>query len=332
MNDYAEWRSAVADMGETERAATENEHWRTKGMYGPDEEETTAPSIEHVMRGGIPEAQYHADKRSLSFSGAKLLLPPSNPRKFREYRDNPPKPKREYDFGHLVHKLILKEGNEIVPIDAPDFRTKAAREARDEAHAADKVPVLLSELERAQIIAQQVHQHPAAGPLLQRGHPEMSLYAQDPLTGVELRGRIDWLTLYLDRLTAVEVKTSTTAEPEEFSRKGGGLRYHMQGAWYLDLLIALKIDPDPAFVTIVLEKDAPFCLSVVKWDAEAIHEGRRRKREAIDIYARCVERSAWPSWPNNDTVQQISLPPWMYRDADRAAAQTLITELEGITE
>lgn len=292
---------------------------------------TEAP-IKHGVRSGIPETEYHSCKRSLSFSGAKLLLPPSCPAKFREYRDNPPKPKREYDFGHLVHKLILKEGSEIVQIDAPDFRTKAAREARDEAHAAGKVPVLVSEHERAEAIAQRVHEHPAAGALLQRGHPEMSLYAQDPETGVELRGRIDWLTLLDERTTAVEVKTSTTAEPEEFSRKASGLRYHLQASWYRTLLIALGICPDPAFYTIVVEKEPPFLVSVVEWDADSLAEGAARNREAIRIYADCVARDEWPSYPNNDTIQSITLPRWEFGYADRAAANDLITELEGLAE
>lgn len=274
----------------------------------------TVQPVKHGMRSGIPEHVYHDDKQSLSFSGAKLLLPPSCPAKFKEYRDNPPKPRRVFDFGHLVHKLILKEGGEIVEIDAPDFRTKAAQQARDEAHAEGKVPVLAKEVERARIIAERVHQHPAAGPLLQRGHPEMSLYARDRETGVELRGRIDWLTLHNEQTTAVEVKTTVCAEPDDFSRTGGRLRYHIQGAWYLDLLIALGITPDPAFYTIAVEKEPPFLVSVVEWDAPSIARGRELKREAIDIYADCVRRGDWPSYPDNDQITPISVPAWELDD------------------
>jgi hypothetical protein len=264
----------------------------------------TAPEI---IRD-LPDAQYHADRGSLSFSGAKLLLPPSCPAKFREYMDNPPKPKPEYTFGHAAHRLVLGKGAEIVEVDAPDWRSKAAKEAREQA-CNGVAPMLIHELERARAIEEAVRSHPIAGPLFEQGEAEVSMYATDPATGIRLRGRTDWLTTWDGQYFVVDFKTSDTAEPTQFARKGAGYLYHSQHAWYEDLVKAVGLSDSPRFVDVVAEKTAPYIVSVVEFDAESVTEGRRLNRTAIDLYARCVEANEWPDY--GTFIHSVSIPFWM---------------------
>jgi hypothetical protein len=49
-------------------------------------------------------------------------------------------------------------------------------------------------------------------------------------------------------------------------------------------------------------------VSVIELDTEAITEGRRLMREAIDTLARCTETGVWPAY--GDDVTLISLPAW----------------------
>lgn len=263
--------------------------------------------------GGVDELAYHADRGSLSSSGAKLLLPPSCPAKFREAQDNPPAPKREFDVGHLVHRLILGKGAEVVQIEAPDYRGKDAREARDRAHADGMTPALRHEVGAAQRMADAVRAHRIAGPLFTAGDAEMSLYADDPATGVRLRGRVDWMWYGASdgRLWLIDVKTALTSEPRGFARKAADLGYVMQADWYVSLLTALKLAVDPVFVFVVVEKTPPFVVTVVEYDAESMAEGHRRNREAINLYAQCVESGRWPGYAD-DGIVPISLPPWAF--------------------
>lgn len=278
---------------------------------------TYVPAVDGLFT--VEETTYHGDRGSLSFSGAKLLLPPSCPAKFREHMDNPPPPKRVYEFGHLVHKLVLGEGLPTVELDFGDYRTKAAREARDAARAEGKIPVLVgagandefrTELAKAQAMAGAVLAHPEAGELFLRGHAEKSMYWTDPETGVRLRGRADWLTLSADdRLTCVDLKTGTTSNPAELERKFWQFGYHIQDAWYRRLLAeTMMTDPDFAFV--VVEKDPPYLVSVVRYDAESRAEGWRQARTAIDTYVQCMETGAWPGY--TDRSVEISLPGWAF--------------------
>jgi hypothetical protein len=259
----------------------------------------------------LSDDEYHSARDSLSFSGAKLLLPPSCPAKFRERMDNPPKPKPEYTFGHAAHRLVLGKGAEIVEVDAPNWKTKAAQEMR--ATACNGIaPMLTHELETARAMERAVREHPIAGRLFEHGEAEMSLYAVDPMTGVKLRGRTDWLTTVEGQYWIVDFKTSTTAAPEEFARLGAKWLYHGQHAWYEDLVKAVGLSDSPRFVDVVCEKSPPYVVTVVEFDAESVNLGRQLNRKAIDLYAECVRTDTWPDY--GPRIHPISLPLWAFDD------------------
>ena len=94
----------------------------------------------------VPESDYHGDRRSLSVSGAKVLL--DCPARYRWQQDNPVH-KDAYDFGHVAHELILGKGAGYRVLDFDSWRSKDAREAKDQAHADGVAPILTAEHERA---------------------------------------------------------------------------------------------------------------------------------------------------------------------------------------
>src|ERR1700744_1626704 len=89
-------------------------HLRRHALSGREQTMSQPPSdgIHH----NIPDSDYHADRITLSSSGARLLPPPSCPAKFRQYMNTPPRPRPEFDFGHLVHTGVLGTCSEIVVI------------------------------------------------------------------------------------------------------------------------------------------------------------------------------------------------------------------------
>lgn len=282
------------------------------------------------LHGWIPEDEYHADRSSLSVSGAKLLLPPSNPAKFRAAMDLPQKPKRVFEFGHFVHLKVLGKGPKVVEVEADSYRTKAAREARDRARADGNIPVLVgkpdddaaAELDLAEAMAAAVFTHDVAGPLLthRKNEFEQSLYATDLLTGVRLRGRVDAMHFADDgTITLIDLKTSTTADPAELKQKFYKLRYFMQAPWYLDLMTTLKLAIAPKFKFVVVEKDPPHCVTVVEYPERVLNVGREWNRRAIETFAECTGRKQWPSYPGTaDRVVTLDLPGYADYDLERA--------------
>lgn len=259
-----------------------------------------------ILKAGVPDTDYHADHGTLSASGARSIL--ACPARFKWERDNGGRPvKRQYEVGHLAHKLILGEGAEIVVVEAENWLTKAAKAERDEARAAGKVPVLRHEHDAALVMRDAVKAHETAGALFADGVPELSGYWRDRDSGVGLRFRPDWLTTIGGRPVCVDLKTAASADPAEFARSAAKLAYHQQAAWYLDGLTAHGIT-GAAFYFVAVEKAAPFPVSVIELDDEAMNEGRRMNRRAIDTYVQCMETGVWPGY--SDGVVSISLPPW----------------------
>jgi PDDEXK-like domain of unknown function (DUF3799) len=267
---------------------------------------------------GISDTDYHADRTTLSSSGARTLTV-YTPAEYLEQLLTPPNPKPQYDFGHAAHKMILGEGAKLVRVDAPDWRTKAARESREKAWEHGKVPMLKAQIDQAQIMAGKVFQHGIAAKLLQAGAAELSGYWTDPDTGVRLRFRPDFLPDVGDRRPViVDVKTSVSASPKRFAKSAADYGYHQQAAWYTDGLAATTGATDAAFLFVVVQKDPPHLVSVCQLDPEAIDLGHRQNRAAIDLYARCKQTNTWPGY---EGIHNLSLPRW--------AVSHIENELEG---
>lgn len=265
----------------------------------------------------IPVEAYHADPvkgGSLSHSGARKLLAPSCPAKFKYERDHGRKPKREYELGHAAHKLVLGVGEELIVIKSDNYKTKAAQQAQAEARAEGKVPVLEHEYEIVKAMAAALRADKLAAALLEpgTGQPEQSLFWRDPETGVTRRARLDWLrTNAPGRLWVVDYKTCTDASNDALERAANDFGYFQQSGWYLDGVNALALGDSPRFVFVFQEKTPPYLVHVVEPTALALEAGHFYNRKALHTYAECVRTDTWPGYsPDADHLTQISLPPW----------------------
>lgn len=267
----------------------------------------------------LDEATYHADP-ALSASGAKKLLPPSCPALYKWDRDNGQQHNAVFDFGHAAHAAVLGVGAPLQVVDADNWMTKAAKEAKAAAYAEGRVPVLAKEKAQVDGMAAAIKAHPIAAALLDPDHgkPEVSAFWHDPSFGVDRRCRFDWLPdTDGGRLILPDYKTAVSAEPKAFARAAANFRYHMQDAWYRDTAHALELAEDIAFVFIVQEKTAPYLVTVCELDAEAVMAGRRRNEYAMQVFAECTATGQWPSYSSD--VELISLPGWATYGLDNAA-------------
>lgn len=256
---------------------------------------------------GVDELDYHADLTSLSSTGARTLL--ASPRKFRWQQDNGGRPNaKHFDTGHYVHSLVLGVGMDVEIIDAENYTTKFAREQRDKAYAAGRIPMLRNDALEAEEMARQIRNHPDAAALLNRsdGYPELSCYWHDEPTGVRLRARIDWLLPY----AAVDVKTAASADPSDWGSAAAKWKLHFQAAWYLEGLRALGIEIGSRFFFLNVEKEPPYEVSVTRLPDRALALGARQVRKAIDLYATCQESGVWPGYPPG--IHTVDLPQWLY--------------------
>lgn len=260
---------------------------------------------------GFPEEEYHRHP-ALSASSAKTLLAPSCPARFRYEREHGRPHKAVYDVGHAAHKAVLGVGAETVVIEAPDWKTKAAREARDEAYAAGKVPLLASEAADVEAMRAAVFADEKAAALLEHGKPEQSAFWTDWTTGIDRRARLDWLTLHDDgSATIVDLKTSPSAAPKKFAGSVADFGYALQAAWYIDAVQALGLADRVRFVFTVVEKSAPHLVGTYELHEDWLRIGRQQVAEALAVFAACTAADVWPSY--TEGVELLRPPTWLAR-------------------
>ena len=258
----------------------------------------------------IAAAAYHADpapEPSLSSSVARILVersprhawwahPRLNP-DFAPDEDGAARP----NLGSAAHAVALEcDWDRIVFVDAPDWRTKAAKEARTDAILAGCIPLL--EKNRPQVTGMVA----ALAPLLPEPRkPEATLIWQEP-NGAWCRARPDALCPGL----IVDVKTTTmAATPDGWGRRQMW-EYAMQvGLYRRGYAQTHGTDVMPDWRFVVQEQYPPYAAATFCFDAESLAYCDRLAERAIELWGVCMASGEWPGYPAGGHVAEM--PAWM---------------------
>lgn len=261
----------------------------------------------------MSDTEYFTGGTELSSTGAKAIV--RCPAEFHWQQVHPVQ-KDIFDEGALAHRLILGAGDDVHVVDAYDWRTKAAQQAKKDERSAGHRVVHRGDLLAASKMARTVRSTPEAQRLLSRpGKAEMSMFATDPDTGIRVRGRMDWLTTEDDGTPCiVDVKTTATnTHPDALTRQIASFGYHQQAAFYTDLL-ALCGQPGATFYFIFVPHIGAHKPRVVRLEPEAIERGRDLNRQAIETFIACTKANEWPC--NHEQLITLGIPAWAYYDED----------------
>lgn len=270
----------------------------------------------------IPREQYHGDSAigpSLSASGAKTLVDSCPAVFWHESYLNPDyaaEQKTDFDIGNASHLIMLEPeqwGARVVEVEANDYRTKAAQEARDAAYAAGKTPLLPKHRDKIIAMHKALMRHPIARTAFTQGLPEQSYFCRDEKNGVWLKARPDFMPSHGKWI--VDYKSTGSANPREFKKRAWDNGYAQQAAWYLDVVEAVTGSRPDEFWFVAQETDAPHLVSVCKLDERALSWGAILNRRAIDVFAKCCAANSWPGYrdpqkPDRDAAFVISLPTY----------------------
>jgi hypothetical protein len=277
------------------------------------------PAGDAVVRD-LPHEQYLTHP-ALSASGAKVLVRPGGPARYRYELEHGRAPRDAFDVGHAAHAAVLGVGPELVVIDADDWRTKAAQQQRELARAAGQVPVLTKTAAQVADMAGALRADPVARRVLHHttGDPEVSLFWHDPEHDVDRRGRVDWLrTADADgRLILVDYKTCASADPEAIARAVVSYGYHQQAAWYRDLVIGLGLAQSAPFLFVFQETSAPYLVNVVELDEPTLLMGADLNQRALETFAQCTRDGVWPGYTAAG-ITTVSAPRWAQQQHELA--------------
>lgn len=256
---------------------------------------------------------YHADTSRIGKSGLDLIhqsplhywaayLDPN-----REHREQTP----AMLMGSVVHQLVLEpHKRDYAPMPDVDRRTTAGKEAYARAIAANPLAQLVpaKTWDTANRMADAVHRNKAAMLLLEGGEMEKRVDWTEPTTGAQCKSKLDcWNPKHG---FIVDLKTADDGSEEGFGRSAYNYRYHVQSAFYTDALVNNNITVE-RFYFIVVEKEAPFAVSIYYADNDVIEKGRQAYLTDLFLYEQCRASNKWPGYSSENTLQTaLKMPAW----------------------
>jgi hypothetical protein len=280
----------------------------------------------------LDHTSYHQDTNgagpTLNSSTARTLLfrtPAHAKAEHPRLTDSPVKrDSPAMDMGTAIHQILLKD-DRIEVGEYPDFKTKDAREWRDEVREQGRVPMLAKAWDEAQTIAGAVREQVAGLNATPKpftgGLPEQYLSYQD--SGADCRALIDWL--HNDHATIDDLKTTgITANPYEWARKLFNTGFDVQAAFYVRA-VEQVYGVTPVFRWVVVETKPPYPVSILTLSDEAMFAARVKVDTAISIWNTCLSTGNWPAYTPDIVV--ADLPGWM---KDKAEDRWAEVDVEGV--
>lgn len=266
---------------------------------------------EDFWRGFIEmgAAEYHADpcpSPSLSSHAAHTFVGRCAAHAYHRHPalgGVPMKVSKSMAQGGLIHTLMLGKGHEqIQAVEAKDWRTNAAKAARDEIEASGKTAVLVGDVKRARAVSDRFAQRlREEDGIVLDGESEQAVFwveTADDGTEVQCRCMIDHLKLSGDGCDIFDLKTCESAHPRPVSAHIHGYGYHVQAVANVRAVQSAR--PDLAgkirFFWPFLEIPEPHLVQLYEPNPSLEELGFLLWRQAVNGWAKCLREDRWPRY------------------------------------
>ena len=223
---------------------------------------------------------------------------------------------QKLDIGTAAHALFIGRGEPLEVIEADSYRTNAAKDARVNAYATGKTPVLAPVYERllpmADAAVNSFMGNPDISGAIMRGMREATAVWREK--GVMARCRPDVLYVDDDRdadpvPVVVHYKTTSIDLGDEraIQRLAVNGRWDVTAAHY-EAGIEAVCGLQPAQFFAIQEAEPPYLCVVRELDAVMLARGAQDWNRAVRKWARCVTNDEWPALPIETGV--LECPPW----------------------
>jgi hypothetical protein len=262
----------------------------------------------------IPHAVYHSDPcelPSLSSHIANIVVNKSpghaalmHPRLDGKRTES----SAAMETGSILHGLLLGGGQDLVEVDAKDWRTNAAKEERDNAAKEGKIAILKDKFQRIL----------AASELVRKYLPFDLSTAKTEVTciwdsnGCPCRCRIDAL---MTDWWVWDLKFCEDATVSAADRNIAGSGYHLQAAANINAIESLV--PEQAgrvhFGLAFIEWENPqIGIKRVEIRGQLLDVGNQRWKRAKATWAQCLARKSFPGY--NTAIVEAECPAWIAND------------------
>lgn len=220
-------------------------------------------------------------------------------------------------LGSAVHTLVLERSdfiNEFAIEPNIDKRTKDGKAEFNEFFAKNshKIIIKADEFEKANLIANSVIEMKATAKFLKDGKAEQSYFGE--IDGVKVKCRPDFYNEKLGLI--VDLKTTSDGSPNGFMKSIANFNYHIQTAFYSDIMRSLgkKVNK---FLFIAVETKEPYLVGFYELDEAAIEKGREKYKELLSLWKWCIENNNYFQYGDFKDgkiypVKTLNLPAWKF--------------------
>lgn len=246
--------------------------------------------------------------------------------------------KTAMDFGTLAHTLFLEPDQfeaefAVLPEDAPKRPTETMLKAKNpspdtlgkiafwenfEAEHAGKIIVTAEQIQGAQRIVENLKQLSMYAEMQNNfGMAEASIFFTDPAFGLSLRIRKDY---HIPPCKAfpfgliLDLKTTTDARPNAFSKKCGDFGYDLSAAMYREgFQEYYRTEQKPPFIFLVAESSIPFNVKQYQASELFLSVGETRYNKAKELLAESLLINEWDGYSLE--LEEIFLPSYLTKQA-----------------
>mgnify|MGYP001570766052 FL=1 len=153
-----------------------------------------------------------------------------------------------------------------------------------------------------------VRAHPVARQYMASGAAEQVLTWTDSATGLDLKGRTDWISG--DPAAVVDLKTTAKGVgPREFAITVARSLYHGQMSYYRTGVKAAT-GRDASAILIAVENAAPYDCAVYELDDDCLYAGEKLVAGLLAKLAECQRVDRWPG--QSERLEFLALLAWAF--------------------
>lgn len=266
----------------------------------------------------LPNEEYH---RCDGVSNSMLSDLARSPAHFQAARRKPREETDAMAIGTAIHCAILEPerfATDYTTTPKFDRRTTAGKAQAAAFEASGKIGLSAADMQNVKGMAASMHADDYISRLIR--HPkrqtELSVFAQDPETGLLVRCRFD--LIIPEYGVAADVKKTQDVRPWAWDATVHKYGYHRQVAFYMDVWKWATGEELSVMPLLAVEEQDPYACRAKILADNALEKGRADYRRLLNAYADCAHRGVWPGyeyWADDDEGYDVChLPAYAYRN------------------
>lgn len=237
-----------------------------------------------------------------------------SPLHYRHALENPPAETPAMLLGRATHTAVFEPLRFQLDyaVWQGDRRGSAYQQFAEDCASQGRSVLKEAEYETALRIRDAVRIHPEVSVILSKGIPEASIFWRHPTTGLDCKGRLDWVA---GEGAILDLKTTSSIEPRTFAAHAWRMGYFHQLAMYQEgCSHASGMNSLLPCALIAVEQSPPHACRLYWLDPESLSRAWTEYQGWLEQVKACTETNTWPG-PEPATMD-LSAPAWATTDEE----------------